>query len=117
MELLLLIFYFLPGFAHLLQSYLEVVKREDIASLESSLSDMFTIENRKVVTRSIEVYENKMSLPDVSSEEEFQQIHEAAVEEAKQELNKFYVKHEKSPEEYWNELKVWPVPHSIIRAG
>lgn len=92
-------------FAHLLQSYLEVVKREDIASLESSLSDMFTIENRKVVTRSIEVYENKMSLPDVSSEEEFQQIHEAAVEEAKQELNKFYVKHEKSPEEYWNELK------------
>lgn len=92
-------------FAHLLQSYLEVVERKNIAFLESSLSDMFTIENRKVLTRSIEVYENKMSLPDVSSYEEFQKIHEAAVEEAKQEFTKFYVKHEKSQEEYWTELK------------
>ncbi|XP_075687085.1 guanylate-binding protein 6-like [Rhinoderma darwinii] len=91
-------------FAHLLQSYIDVVKRQDIVFLESSMSDMFTNENRKVMNRSTEVYGNKMSTQNVNSHQEFQQIHEAAVEEAVQGFNKLYIKHEKSQEEYRDEL-------------
>ncbi|XP_069838459.1 guanylate-binding protein 2-like [Dendropsophus ebraccatus] len=92
-------------FAYLLQLYIEVVKRQDIAFLESSLSEMFNTENRKVIDRSIEVYEAKMSSQYVSNLEEFQQVHEALEKEAMEEFNKLYVKHEKSQQEYWAELK------------
>ncbi|CAN2390882.1 GTPase activity, partial [Pristimantis euphronides] len=92
-------------FAHLLQAYLDVVKKQNIGFLESSLSDMFVNENSKVMKKSIEIYENKMSSQHVNSGQEFQQVHEAAVEEAAQEFRKSYVKQEKSQEEYWDELK------------
>ncbi|XP_066433712.1 guanylate-binding protein 2-like [Eleutherodactylus coqui] len=92
-------------FAHLLQSYLDVVRRQDIGVLEDSLSNMFTSENNKGIKRSLEGYENKMSSQHVNSLQEFQQNHEAAMKEAKQEFNKSYVTHEKNREEYLDELK------------
>ncbi|XP_056390575.1 guanylate-binding protein 1-like [Hyla sarda] len=92
-------------FAHLLQSYLDVVKEKDFAILTSSFSNMFITENGKMMDKSIEVYEAKMSSQNVKSREEFEQIHKATEEEAKLEFNKLYVKHEKSQDEYQAELK------------
>ncbi|KAM4026516.1 guanylate-binding protein 1-like [Anomaloglossus baeobatrachus] len=92
-------------FANLLQSYINVVTRPDSVFLESSISDLFTHENRKVTKDSIKVYEDKMSSQHMNSQEEFEQIHEAAVDQATQEFKKLYVRHEKSLEEYLHDLK------------
>ncbi|KAM3916906.1 guanylate-binding protein 3-like [Leptodactylus fuscus] len=92
-------------FAYLLQSYLDVVKNHDIGFLDSSMSAMFVNENRKEIQRSIESYENKMLSRHVNNHEEFQQAHKATVEEIMQDFKKLCVKHEKSLEEYKEELK------------
>ncbi|XP_071978913.1 guanylate-binding protein 5-like [Engystomops pustulosus] len=92
-------------FALLLQSYLDVVKMQDISFLENSVTSMFTNENKKAIKKSIEVYEEKMFSQHVSCHQEFQQIHEAAVEEATEAFKKLHIKHDKSLEEYLDELQ------------
>ncbi|XP_077129855.1 guanylate-binding protein 1-like [Ranitomeya variabilis] len=92
-------------FAYLLQSYINVVTRPDSVFLESSVSDMFSHENIKVMNSSIKIYEDKISSQHVNSQQEFQQLHEAAVDEATQEFKKLYLRHEKSHEEYLHDLE------------
>ncbi|XP_075034881.1 guanylate-binding protein 3-like isoform X2 [Mixophyes fleayi] len=92
-------------FAHLIKSYIQVVTKEDISFLESSILKLSQEENTKALERSYDVYENRMRAQHVNTEQEFQQLHEVSVEGALDEFKKLYVKHEKDQAAYEEQLQ------------
>ncbi|PIO30797.1 hypothetical protein AB205_0037080 [Aquarana catesbeiana] len=93
------------AFAQLLKSYVDVVTKGDIAHLERSMSDMSMEDNRRAMSESVALYETKMEVQQVNTEEEFQRLHEKSLEEALHEFEKKYVEHDMSQPEYLNQLK------------